>query len=190
MAYKQPSSGSSFKMMGSSPAKKPGIFEGEGESRVRISKEEADKKEADGATNITRTAADNPDKEEGKQQIMNLGTDFSKFDADLQNRSNRNMYDPNLFLAMGREEPLLAEGAEKKIRKHENLKGGNPLMGEKTYTVNGKTMNEKEMQAWREKQKNIDSLSSETTTDKDGTTTTTTTMTPKQYRAWLKTQNN
>ena len=42
-----------------SPAKKAGIFEGEGEDRVRISKTEAAKKEAKGVK-ITRPAKDNP----------------------------------------------------------------------------------------------------------------------------------
>jgi len=141
MAFKQRSSGS-FKMMGSSsPAKKAGIFEGEGESRVRIGEGEAAEKEAAGATNITRTAADNPDKKEGEQQLKNLGPEYSKFDADLQNRSNRDIYDPNLFLAMGNKEPLLAKGAEKKIQEHENEVGGDPM---KTYMINGKEVSFKE----------------------------------------------
>ena len=42
MAYKQPSSGSSFKMMGSSPAKKPGIFDYKGN---RISTKKAEEME-------------------------------------------------------------------------------------------------------------------------------------------------
>ena len=80
MAFKLKSGNvTSFKKMGASPVKKAGIFEGTGEDRVRISKSDADKKEAEGATNITRTAADNPDKEEGKQQQKNLTKWLKKY---------------------------------------------------------------------------------------------------------------
>ena len=76
--------GSAFYGKGNqSPAKKAGIFEGEGIDRVRISKDEAARKEASGATNITRTALDNPDKKEGAQQVKNVKKYHADIDADL-----------------------------------------------------------------------------------------------------------
>ena len=113
-----------FKMMGSSPFKAPGIFVGEGDDRRRIGKDEAKDLESQGV-DVTYTAADNPNKEEGEQQIKNLGEDFSNFDANLQNRANRGIYSPDFMLAMGADEPLTAEKAEVTIQRHENLEGGN-----------------------------------------------------------------
>ena len=130
MAFKLKSGNkTTFKMMGSSPVKKadPGIFVGEGDLRRRVSEDEASSLEAEGV-DVTYTAADNPDKEKGEQQIKNLGPEYAAFDANLQNRINRGLYTPETFLAMGTDEPLTIEKAEKTIRKHENLEGGNPMV--------------------------------------------------------------
>jgi len=176
MAFKLKSGNiTSFKKMGSSPVKKAGIFEGEGEDRVRIGESEAKEKEAKGIK-ITRTAADNPDKKEGEQQKKNLGTEYSKFDADLQNRSNRNIYDPDLFLAMGKTEPLTAKKAEKTIREHENLEGGDPM---RTYMIGGKEVSNQEYIDYKKKKPTT------TTTIKRGKERVTT-MTPAEYRESLK----
>ena len=179
MAFKLKSGNvTSFKKMGASPVKKAGIFEGTGEDRVRISKSDADKKEAEGATNITRTAADNPDKKEGEQQKKNLGTEYSKFDADLQNRANRDLYDPDTFLAMGKTEPLTAKKAEKTIREHENLEGGDPM---RTYTIGGKEVSNQEYIDHKKKKANT------TTIIKRGEPTI---MTAEEYRAHLERQKS
>jgi len=115
----------SRKFCGRSPFKKAGIFVGEGENRRRIGKDEATELESQGVK-VTRTAADNPNTEEGEQQIENLGSDYSGFDANLQNRANRGIYNSNFMLAMGANEPLTAEKAEKTIQEYENKVGGDP----------------------------------------------------------------
>ena len=115
----------SRKFCAKSPFKNLGIFVGEGENRRRIGKDEAVDLEAKGV-DVTYTAADNPDTKEGEQQIKNLGTDYSGFDANLQNRANRGIYSDDFMLAMGTYGPLTAEKAEKTIQEHENKIGGDP----------------------------------------------------------------
>lgn len=139
----------SFKKMGSSPVKRAGIFVGKGEDRARIGSDEAAELEAEGKT-ITRTAADNPDKEEGAQQIKNLGETYAEIDAEMQERAEgketldpsqknyRKKDDPNLMIRMMSDGPVTAKDAEKTIRKHENLKGGNPMRikgKRRSYTI-------------------------------------------------------
>mgnify|MGYP003655011726 CR=1 FL=1 len=82
-----------------SPVKNLGIYKGSGEDRVRIGSKEAAELEAEGET-VTRTAANNPNKEEGAQQTKNLGKVYSSIDNDMQERAEM---------------------------KDENLKGGNPM---------------------------------------------------------------
>ena len=154
-----------FRMKGHAlpgPFRRVGIFEGVGEDRVRISKSEADKKEAAGATNITRTAADNPNIEEGKQQQENLGIRLSKLDAELQEEVDASYIPPeNVWRGMADDEGnfMFDEGIEEKIRKHENLKGGDPRpqrstkssISSKTYRINGKEVSKEEYDKIMEK---------------------------------------
>ena len=151
-----------FKNMGSSPAKRMGIFVGEGENRERVGSLEAAEREAAGET-VTRTALDNPDKEEGAQQIKNLGDTYAEIDSEMQERAEgketlnpsqtnyRKKDDPNLMIRMMSDGPVTAKDAEKTIRKHENLEGGDPMRieGESYYIVNGKKMTTAEFEAWK-----------------------------------------
>ena len=165
MAFKLRSGNkTNFKNMGSSPAKRMGIFVGEGEDRERVGSLEAAEREAAGET-VTRTALDNPDKEEGAQQIKNLGETYAEIDAEMQARAEgketldpsqknyRKKDDPSLMIRWMSDGPVTAKDAEKPIRKHENLEGGDPMRikGEKYYIVNGKKMTEAEFEAWKNK---------------------------------------
>ena len=194
MAFKlQSGNVTSFKKMGSSPAKKAGIFEGEGEDRTRVSKKEAAELEAKGKT-ITRTAADNPNKKEGTQQTKNLGY-LAEVDAELQNNaemaetfpkdhpSYRKKTDKDVIHRWTNDEVITTKVGEDKIRKHENLKGGDPLRSEGYYMVDGVKMNKSEYDAHRKEKEPKGTK----TNNKDGSTSIT--MTPKQYRAWKKKQN-
>ena len=173
-----------FKMRGSkfygkgnqSPVKNLGIYKGSGEDRVRIGSKEAAELEAEGET-VTRTAANNPNKEEGAQQTKNLGKVYSSIDNDMQERAEmketldpsqanyRKTDDPNLTVKFMGSGPLTAEKAEKKFLKHENLKGGNPMAIENK---------EKPTQGTSVKKGNV----------------TTTTMTGKEYREYMKNLKN
>jgi len=163
MAFKLRSGNkTNFKNMGSSPAKRMGIFVGEGEDRERVGSLEAAEREAAGET-VTRTALDNPDKEEGAQQIKNLGETYAEIDAEMQERAEgketlnpsqtnyRKKDDPNLMIRMMSDGPVTAKDAEKTIRKHENLEGGDPMRieGESYYIVDGKKMTIAEFEAWK-----------------------------------------
>lgn len=165
MAFKLRSGNkTNFKNMGSSPAKRMGIFVGEGEDRERVGSLEAAEREAAGET-VTRTALDNPDKEEGAQQIKNLGETYAEIDAEMQARAEgketldpsqenyRKKDDPNLMIRWMSDGPVTAKDAEATIRKHENLEGGDPMRGEKYYIVNGKKMTEAEFEAFQERQR-------------------------------------
>ena len=165
MAFKLRSGNkTNFKNMGSSPAKRMGIFVGEGEDRERVGSLEAAEREAAGET-VTRTALDNPDKEEGARQIKNLGETYAEIDAEMQasaegketldpsQENYRKKDDANLMIRWMSDGPVTAKDAEKTIRKHENLEGGDPMhiKGEKYYIVNGKKMTEAEFEAWKNK---------------------------------------
>ena len=208
-----------FKMKGSkfygkgnqSPLKRAGIFEGVGEDRRRIGSEEAAELETEGKT-ITRTAADNPDKEEGAQQIKNLGETYAEIDAEMQKRAEgketldpsqvnyRKQDDPRLMIRMMSSGPVTAKDAEKKIRKHENLEGGNPMRieGESYYIVNGVKMSQSEYDAYKKAKEPTESTPSTESTESTPSTTTkirrskpvTITMTAKEYREMLKKQKN
>jgi hypothetical protein len=184
-----------FKMMGSTPFKAPGIFVGEGDDRRRIGKDEAADLESQGVE-VTYTAADNPDKEEGAQQIKNLGEDFAGFDANLQNRANRGIYNPNFMLAMGADEPLTAEKAEVTIQKHENLEGGNAnTIPGSQYFIHPHTGEKILLSEWDgpvDKNGNPMIVSKTTTTTQTTPTETTTTTTPtesEQKSTTTKTQS-
>ena len=125
MAFKLRSGNkTNFKQMGSSPAKVAGIFVGEGEDRIRIGSEEAAEREAEGEK-ITRTAADNPNKEEGAQQIKNLGETYAEIDAELQDTAEgkekldsseynyRRTQDPDEMIRMMSDGPVTVKDAEK-----------------------------------------------------------------------------
>jgi len=176
--------------MGSSPVKVAGIFAGEGEDRVRVGSDEAAELEAEGKT-ITRTAADNPDKEQGAQQIKNLGKTYAEIDAEMQDRAEgketldpsqvnyRKKDNPDLMIRMMSSGPLTAKNAEKTIRKHENLKGGNPMVKKgKSYYIDPSTGEKVYVDA--------DQAESGTVVKKGNTTTIT--MTPEQYKEYLKKQ--
>ena len=189
MAFKLKSGNvTSFKKMGSSPAKKAGIFVGEGEDRVRVGSGEAAELEAEGRT-VTRTAADNPDKEQGAQQIKNLGKTYAEIDAEMQGRAEgretldpsqvgyRKKDDPNLMVKWMSSGPVTAKDAEKTIQKHENLEGEDPMVVKgKSYYIDPNT--------GKKVYVDKDQIKDGTVVKKGNTTTIT--MTPEQYRAWLK----
>mgnify|MGYP003122546009 CR=1 FL=1 len=154
MAFKMRSGNKTvFKQMGSTPAKNLGIYKGSGENRVRIGSEEAAELEAAGEK-ITRTAADNLDEEEGTQQIENLGETYAEIDAEMQKRAEgkegldpsqvnyRKQDSDDLLIRWMSDGPVTAKKAEKTLRKHENLKGGNPMEvkseGSTIYRIDGK----------------------------------------------------
>jgi len=159
MAFKLKSGNkTTFKQMGSSPVKVAGIFVGEGDDRERIGSLEAAEREAKGEK-ITRTAADNPNKEEGAKQVKNLGETYAEIDAEMQERAEsketldssqanyRKKDDPNLMIRMMSDGPVTAKDAEKTIRKHENLEGGNPMLvsgGNKYYNSKGEEITEEQ----------------------------------------------
>ena len=204
MAFKLKSGNTTnFKKMGSSPAKRAGIFEGEGIDRVRISKNEADEKEASGATDITRTALDNPDKEEGAQQVKNLKGYHADIDADLQVRKNADEgkkegdykhYKEGGVHGWGDSGSYTTKDAEIDIREHENVVGGDPSVteGKRQYQVNGEWIGQDEFDKYREQQKNNPSTTTTTTTKGKPTTTYKPgkPMTSAEYRALLKKNKN
>ena len=163
--------------MGSSPVR-VGIFAGEGESRRRVGSQEALELEAKGVK-ITRTALDNPNIEEGEQQIENLGETYADIDARMQRSAEgketldpsevnyRKPDKPNLMISWMSDGPVTVEDAEKTIRKHENLKGGNPMVIEgsrgessRKYRINGKEISEEEYKELVKKSKNKSSSKS------------------------------
>tara|TARA_R100000655_G_scaffold14990_1_gene33454 strand:+ start:89 stop:706 length:618 start_codon:yes stop_codon:yes gene_type:complete len=179
MAFKLRSGNkTNFKQMGSSPAKVAGIFVGEGEDRIRIGSEEAAEREAEGEK-ITRTAADNPDKEEGAQQIKNLGETYAEIDAELQDTAEgkekldsseynyRRTQDPDEMIRMMSDGPVTVKDAEKTIRKHENLEGGNPMSvpgGIKYYNSKGEEITEEQYNDAMNKKKTTTTTTKSTTT--------------------------
>jgi len=169
MAFKLRSGNTTtFKQMGSSPVKVAGIFVGEGEDRVRIGSKEAAEREAQGET-ITRTAADNPNIKEGKQQIKNLGETYAEIDAELQDTAEgketldpsqynyRRTQDPNEMVRMMSDGPVTTKDAEKTIREYENVEGKDPMVtgGEitKYYLVNGNKLTEDEYKKYKKNKK-------------------------------------
>ena len=179
MAFKLRSGNrTNFKQMGSSPVKVAGIFVGEGEDRIRIGSEEAAEREAEGEK-ITRTAADNPDKEEGAQQIKNLGETYAEIDAELQDTAEgkekldsseynyRRTQDPNEMVRMMSDGPVTVKDAEKTIRKHENLEGGNPMSvpgSIKYYNSKGEEITEEQYNDAMNKKKTTTTTTKSTTT--------------------------